>query len=40
MFIGTEYYRPPNPRPEDWDNDLKLIKDCGLELDSQILRLA
>jgi beta-galactosidase GanA len=32
MFLGTQYHRPPNPRPEDWERDLQLIKETGLEL--------
>jgi len=32
MFLGTQYYRPPNPRREDWDRDLARIKEHGLEL--------
>jgi len=32
LFLGTQYYRPPNPRPEDWDRDLDLIKQDGLEV--------
>jgi beta-galactosidase len=32
MFLGTEYYRPPNPRPEDWEHDLRLIRETGLEV--------
>ena len=32
MLIGTQYYRPPNLRREDWERDLKLIKQHGLTL--------
>jgi beta-galactosidase GanA len=31
-FIGTQYYRHPNPPFEDWDRDLSLIRDSGLEV--------
>jgi len=31
-FIGTQYYRPPNPALEDWDRDLALITRYGLKL--------
>ena len=32
MFIGTQYFRPPNPPMKDWERDLKLIKEQGLEI--------
>lgn len=32
LFIGTQYYRPPNPRREDWDQDLSRIKETGLDV--------
>jgi beta-galactosidase len=32
LFIGTQYYRPPNPRPEDWERDLRRIKETGLQV--------
>ena len=32
MFLGTQYYRPPNPPQRDWERDLALIKDTGLDL--------
>lgn len=32
LFIGTQYFRPPNPRQEDWDRDLRRVKETGLEL--------
>ncbi len=31
-FLGTHYYRPPSPRPEDFDRDLASIKAHGLKL--------
>ncbi len=31
-FIGTQFYRHPNPPPEDWDRDLTLIRDSGLTI--------
>lgn len=31
-FIGTQYYRHPNPPFEDWDRDLDLIRDAGLKV--------
>jgi len=32
IFIGAQYYRPPNPRREDWDRDLHRAKETGLEV--------
>jgi len=32
MFIGTQYYRPPNPPGKDWEKDIKKIKEAGLEI--------
>ena len=32
MFLGTQYHRPPNPRREDWERDLEVIKGNGLEI--------
>ena len=32
MILGTQYYRPPNPRREDWERDLDMIKAHGIEL--------
>jgi beta-galactosidase len=32
VFIGTQYLRPPNPRPEDWDRDLGRIQETGLSM--------
>jgi len=31
-FIGTQYYRPPNPAPEDWERDLNLISKCRFKI--------
>lgn len=31
-FIGTQYYRPPNPKREVWSGDLKRIRSLGLKL--------
>ena len=31
-FIGTQFYRHPNPPIEDWDRDLALIRDSGLKV--------
>lgn len=27
--FGTQYYRPPTPKPEFWKADFKLMKECG-----------
>ena len=32
IFLGSQYYRPPNPRPEDWDRDFRRIQEHGLDL--------
>ena len=32
IFIGAQYYRPPNPRREDWDRDLHRAKETGLQV--------
>lgn len=32
IFIGAQYYRPPNPRPQDWDRDLGRIAETGLKM--------
>ncbi|RLF39598.1 MAG: hypothetical protein DRN21_03380 [Thermoplasmata archaeon] len=32
MILGTQYYRPPNPRREDWERDLDMIRAHGIEL--------
>jgi len=32
MFLGTQYYRPPNPPSGDWNRDLKNIKELGMEI--------
>jgi len=32
MYIGVQYFRPPNPLPEDWEGDLKTIRDHGIKL--------
>lgn len=32
MILGTQYYRPPNPRHEDWEGDLEMIRAHGIEL--------
>lgn len=29
--LGSQYYRPPTPRPEDWAVDLKRMKEAGLD---------
>jgi beta-galactosidase len=29
MFVGAQYYRPPNPPREDWDRDLGRMRDAG-----------
>jgi beta-galactosidase len=31
MFIGVQYYRPPFPEKRLWDEDLKKIKDWGID---------
>ncbi len=31
-FIGTQYYRPPNPATENWENELGHIQRCGFKL--------
>ena len=30
VFIGTQYYRPPNPHQQDWDRDLARIRQTGI----------
>ena len=32
MFIGTQYYRQPNPPQQDWERDLDHIRRLGLEV--------
>ena len=32
MFVGTQYYRPPNPPTERWEQDIRMIKDHGLSV--------
>ncbi len=32
IFLGTQYFRPPNPRPEDFDRDLKLMRESGVRV--------
>lgn len=32
MFLGTQYFRPPSPRPAEWDRDLRFMRDSGIEL--------
>ncbi|NLF00482.1 MAG: hypothetical protein GX601_05820 [Anaerolineales bacterium] len=32
MFIGTQYYRQPNPPQADWERDLEHIRRLGLKL--------
>lgn len=32
VFIGTQYYRPPNPRVDDWDRDLARIRKTGVSV--------
>ena len=32
LFIGTQFFRPPNPRPEDLDRDLDRVKHTGLRM--------
>ena len=32
LIIGTQYYRPPAPLPEDWEDDFKRMKDIGLTM--------
>jgi len=27
--VGTQYYRPPTPRPQYWEPDFKLMAECG-----------
>ena len=31
MFIGVQYYRPPFPERRFWDDDLKRMKDSGID---------
>ena len=31
-FIGTQFYRHPNPPVEDWPRDLARIRDSGLKV--------
>ena len=30
--VGVEYYRPPVPPPEFWDEDLRRIKAAGMSI--------
>jgi beta-galactosidase len=30
IVIGAQYYRPPNPPAEDWERDLKMMADAGM----------
>ena len=30
--FGAQYYRPPVPHPEDWEKDLKQVKEYGIEI--------
>jgi beta-galactosidase GanA len=30
FWFGTHYYRPPTPRPAEWEEDFKRLKDFGL----------
>lgn len=32
FYYGTQYYRPPNPDPADWDRDLGRISELGFNL--------
>ena len=32
MFLGTQYHRPPNPRREDWERDLEIIKNHDIDM--------
>ncbi|HOK56364.1 MAG TPA: beta-galactosidase [bacterium] len=32
MFIGVQYYRPPFPEKKFWDEDLKKIKETGIDV--------
>jgi beta-galactosidase len=32
MFIGTQYYRQPNPPQDDWERDLEHIRQLGLKV--------
>jgi beta-galactosidase len=32
MFLGTQYYRPPNPEPEVWESDFAEMRRIGLEV--------
>ena len=32
MFIGTQYFRPPNPPKRRWQQDLKMIQEHGIEV--------
>jgi beta-galactosidase GanA len=32
MYVGSMYFRPPNPRREDWEQDLALVKKTGLDM--------
>lgn len=32
FYFGSQYYRPPNPRPEDWERDLDTLADLGFNI--------
>ncbi len=32
FYFGAQYYRPPNPKPEDWERDLGNMKDLGFNI--------
>jgi len=32
VFIGTQYYRPPNPERQAWETDLAIIKKKGFDV--------
>lgn len=32
MFLGTQYYRQPNPPLQDWERDLDHIRRLGFKV--------
>lgn len=32
FIIGTQYYRPPTPPTEEWEDDFRRIKDLGIDI--------
>lgn len=32
FYFGAQYYRPPNPKPEDWERDLENMNELGFNI--------